>query len=251
MEEIVSEYQLTIGEEMDRDHKNDPFWRKKFILKLVERWEKLILRSGIRMDLHKMVSSALEDDLLMWPIGRMCFAHVNGVEEVDLDSDFSSKSILDPELLLKILRYFLSEPELSLFIKKEEGRRQCFPSWFDQKFSWCDMKGNEIRLSNFIVKFSEFCLSEFFERNHEEGYTATQLYIFTQLRHHENKECINVVPFSGMSAIQKKTYFDKWPNPDGFTYPDSARDRAVNSIRQHFEQQANRPAIPPITFNLN
>lgn len=250
MEEVVLKYPLTIGEEMERDHKNDPFWRKTFTLKYIDRWEDLILNSEVRLDLHQMVMKALEHDLLMWPIGRLCLAHVHGCDDVELESSFSSKSVLEPTLLLKILRFILTEPELTTFIRKEEGR-PLVASWFDKNFAWIDTDGNQVKLSEFIVKFSDFCLNNFFEQNHENGYTTVQLCVFTQMRSHDVLNCTKVIPFSGISAIQKPSHFREWPNPDGFTYQRDQLVMAVKQIREHFEMEANRPSIPPMTFNLN
>ena len=108
-----------------------------------------------------------------------------------------------------------------------------------------------MRLTEFILKFSEFCLNDFFEENQEDGFTAAQLYVFTQLRPHDRSKCTKVIPFSGISAIQKSKPFSEWENKDGFTYPDSELERAVTAVREHFEKEANRPSILPLTFNLN
>ena len=232
------------------NHQNDPFWRRTLILKTLDRWERLILESEVRLDLRLMVQKARHHDFLMWPIGRLAFAHPNGCDEVALDKDFSSKSILDSQLLLKVLRYFLTEPELTSFIKRE-SERSIVSSWFEENFSWKDTRGEEVRLTEFVLKFSDYCLQDFFEENQEEGYSSAQLYVFTQLRSHDRPNCTKVIPFSGISAIQKPDNFDKWPNKDGHTYPDSELIRAVKTVREHFEKEADRPSIPPMTFNLN
>ena len=250
MESVLSQYEHTIGEEMQLNHAQDPFWRRTYILKCIDRWENLILNSGIKLALPYMVDKALTHDMLMWPIGRMAFSHDDGCEEVELDREFTSKSILDHDLLLKILRLFLSEPELTAFIKREE-RKPLLTSWYDTKFAWVDTDGKEIRLTNFIVKFSDFCLKRFFEANHEEGYSSAQLYVFTQFRRHDVSNCTRSIPFTGLTAIQKTIPFEDWSHVDGHTYSDDSLREAVTQIRSHFEAMANRPSIPPMTFNLN
>ena len=123
-----------IGAEMHCNHQNDLLWRRTWLLKTLDRWEKLIVKSEVRLDLRLMVSKALNHDFLMWPVGRLALSHPNGCKEVSLDTDFSSKSVLDNQLLLKVLRYFLTEPELTAFVKRETGR-PTVSSWFDNNFT--------------------------------------------------------------------------------------------------------------------
>ena len=75
--------------------------------------------------------------------------------------------------------------------------------------------------------------------------------MFTQFRDHDVNECVRLVPFSGLSAIQKKEPFETWAHPDGHTYSMSDLQDTVEQVKSHFEAKANRPAIPPITFNLD
>ena len=250
MEEIINAYDASINTEMILEHQNDPFWRRTYILKCLDRWEHLISNSEIRMDLGEMTMRAFEDGMLMWPLGRAAFAHESGCDEVELDTNFTSKSFVDRNLLLKFLRFMVSEPELSEFIRREE-RKPVLSNWYDEKFAWKDTEGNEVRLTNFILKLSEYGLNEFFSNHDEKGYSATQLYIFTQTRHHDIRKCPRVLPFSGLSAIQKPIYFDEWPHPDGFTYSEQRLEQTISLVRQFFERKADRPIISPLSFNLN
>ena len=250
MKRIADVYDETIGQTMEHMNLEPREWRKRFVLECLTRWEFTIRNSPVKLDINEMLMKALTQDKLMWPVARVVFQHEIGGSESKLLSEYTTDSFLSGEICENVLKIFLSEPELTDFVRRQEGLRMV-SNWYRENFSWQNEKGDKIRLTNFMAKSTDFVLSEFFGRHNDPGFSSIQVYAFTQMREHSRPKCTNVIPFFGISAIQKSENIDQWESPDGFDYSESHLDDVIDRVKTHFTILANRPPVPCIVFKLD
>ena len=249
-DEFFGRFEKSIAAEMKVIDENNPNWRKIFMGKVLARWRSWSEWSEIQMDLTEMVTKAVEKNALMWPLARIVIAHDSDGQNPSIVKDYTSEEFLDRQRALKLFKFILSEPELSYILAREEDKFR-FSDWYDTEFTWEFTSGEKLTLSRLMVNLTSFCLSSFFERNRDMGFSTFQLYMVTQFRSHSEKVCTSLNPYFGMSAVFKKPEDMNWENPDGFENSGLAISRTFETIDKHFEDFSKRPEIGPLIFELD
>ena len=249
-DEFFDQFSDSLATEMKILDKADPNWRKIFMQKVLNRWKEWLKVSDVEMDLTEMKIKALEKNSLVWPVARIMLHHDCDGQNARIDKKFTSQPFFDRDECLKLFQFILSEPELSYIINREEGKNRS-TDWFDDEFSWEYTTGEEVVMSCLMVNLTSFCFEGFFRQNRNKGISTFQLYMVTQFRQHSDKNCTNLNPYFGISAVYKEPSNMNWEAPDGFDNSELSKSRIIETIREHFEKLIDRPKIGLMTFNLD